>query len=245
MRRRDRVAGSSEPGLRSRETLPRGWRRRASSLRDPREPPGTATARTSPRIGSSGPGVDAALGGLGARLRRLPAGAGARAPRRPPGIDKADVDDVLAEAVPSDRSRSLPRSGRPSSITAIRFARRFGLLQVLGGQQIVVPSATSRSMTSQSPKPAGRVEAGGRLVEEQDLGAADQARGEVEAAAHAPGVTFGAGAAAGSERVGRVARQSSARCACGGPAHVEQAGRPSPKVLAAGKVLVHGPRTGR
>ena len=66
-----------------------------------------------------------------------------------------------------------------------------GLLQVLRGQQ------HGRAVRDQAADDVphvlalGRVEAGGRLVQEDHLGAADQARGQVEAAAHAAGVGLG------------------------------------------------------
>ncbi len=49
----------------------------------------------------------------------------------------------------------------------------------------VVPSATRASIVSHSADAAARVEAGGRLVEEQHRRAGDERGGEVEPAAHA------------------------------------------------------------
>lgn len=66
-----------------------------------------------------------------------------------------------------------------------------GLLQVLGGQQDrrAVPPEFAHGVVDLAP--AGRVQSGGRLVEEEDPGPADQGGGEVQAAAHAARVGGG------------------------------------------------------
>jgi hypothetical protein len=63
-----------------------------------------------------------------------------------------------------------------------------GLLQVLGGQQH--RRARVDQVADQRPQvvAAGGVQAGGGLVQEQHPGAADQGGGQVQAAAHPPGV---------------------------------------------------------
>jgi hypothetical protein len=59
-----------------------------------------------------------------------------------------------------------------------------GLLQVLGGQQH--GGTALDQVADQRPQvaAAGRVQPGGGLVQEQHLGPADQAGGQVEAPAH-------------------------------------------------------------
>ena len=55
----------------------------------------------------------------------------------------------------------------------------------------VVPPAASDRMMSHIPIRGPRVQAGGRLVEEEHPGLADQAGGQVEPALHAAGVGLG------------------------------------------------------
>ena len=80
--------------------------------------------------------------------------------RRPLGDDPAAVDDpdVVGELV--------------------------GLLQVLGGEEDGRALVVQRPHLLPDRLAADRVEAGGRLVEEEDAGLVDQRRGEVEAALH-------------------------------------------------------------
>ena len=75
-----------------------------------------------------------------------------------------------------------------------------GLLEVLGGEQH--RHAVGHQAAHDAPQlgAAARVEPGGRLVEEQHLRPADQARRQVQAAAHAAGVGLGRSSA----RVGEV-----------------------------------------
>ena len=63
-----------------------------------------------------------------------------------------------------------------------------GLLQVLGGQEDRHPVVGQLADDLPHGLAAARVEAGGRLVQEDHLGPPDQAGGEVEPAAHAAGV---------------------------------------------------------
>ena len=69
-----------------------------------------------------------------------------------------------------------------------RGGEPFGFLDVLGGQQRA--SAPGGQLPEDLPQlqASGRVQAGGRLVEEQDRGRGQQRGGEVQAAAHPPGV---------------------------------------------------------
>ena len=68
---------------------------------------------------------------------------------------------------------------------------RVGLLQVLRGQQHRRPVGDQRADDVPHVLALGRVEAGRRLVEEDHVRAADQARGQVEPPAHAAGVGLG------------------------------------------------------
>ncbi len=112
-----------------------------------------------------------------------------------------------------------------------------GLLQILGGEQH--RDAVGHQPAHHAPQvgAAARVEPGGGLVEEEHLGAADQAGGQVEAAAHAAGVGLG-GTPAG---VGQVeALQQLARACPGvGTGHAQQAADHH-QVLDAGEHLVDG-----
>src|SRR5262249_12424768 len=59
------------------------------------------------------------------------------------------------------------------------------LVEILGGQQQGHAARDQLADHVPHPQPAGRVEAGGRLVQEQHRRPGHQAGGEVEAAAHA------------------------------------------------------------
>ena len=68
---------------------------------------------------------------------------------------------------------------------------RVGLLQVLRGEQHRRPVVDQRPDDAPHVLALGRVQAGRRLVQVDHVGPADQARGQVEAAAHAAGVGLG------------------------------------------------------
>jgi hypothetical protein len=63
-----------------------------------------------------------------------------------------------------------------------------GLLQVLGGQENRCPLAPQLAHDRPDFIAAARIQARGRLVEEQHLRAGDEARGDVQPAAHATGI---------------------------------------------------------
>ena len=65
-----------------------------------------------------------------------------------------------------------------------------GLVEVLGGEQQRDAVGDELADDLPHPHPAGRVEAGGRLVEEEHRWPGDEAGGEVEAPAHAAGVAL-------------------------------------------------------
>ena len=66
-----------------------------------------------------------------------------------------------------------------------RVGQLVGLFEVLGRQQERRPLADEAADDLPHPESAAWVEAGGRLVEEQQAGPPDQGAGEVEPAAHA------------------------------------------------------------
>jgi hypothetical protein len=112
-----------------------------------------------------------------------------------------------------------------------------GLLQVLGGQQD--GGAVGDQLADHVPDlaPAARVEPGGGLVQAQDGGPADEAGGQVEAAAHAARVGLDRAAA----RVGQV--EALQQLPGPGPGvaarELEQAGDQD-QVLGPGQLLVDG-----
>ncbi len=116
-----------------------------------------------------------------------------------------------------------------------------GLVEVLGGEKhgAAVPDHPADHLPD--PEPAGRVETGGRLVEEEDGRRHHHAGREVEAPAHAAGVPLGL-------TVGGVAQFQPLQQG-GGP--LPRRGAPEPaqladhlEVLPAGEQLVEGGRLG-
>ena len=86
-----------------------------------------------------------------------------------------------------------------------------GLVQVLGGEEDRDPVGDEVADDLPHGAAAARVEAGGRLVEEDDARVADQGHREVEPAPHAAGV--GGGRLARPPRPGRTARAARRRAA--------------------------------
>ena len=84
--------------------------------------------------------------------------------------------------------------------------------------------------------PAARIQAGGRLIQEDDAGVPDQRHRQVEAAPHAPGV--GEGQFPG--RVGQLEafKQRNGTCLPLTPTQVVQVGH-EPQILFAGEQVVH------
>jgi hypothetical protein len=100
-----------------------------------------------------------------------------------------------------------------------RVGQRLGLLQVLRGEQDRHTEAGEPADGGPDVVPLARIQTGGGFVEKDHLGPADQAGGEIEAAAHAAGVgadpaVGGAGGAELVEQFGRAGLR-------GGPAQVE------------------------
>ena len=71
---------------------------------------------------------------------------------------------------------------RPSTITATRSASAWASSMKWVVRKTVLPSAQRSLIVDHAWRRAERVEAGGRLVEEEQVGVADEGEGEVEAA---------------------------------------------------------------
>ena len=139
-----------------------------------------------PVAAGQGDGQAAGLGGgdgllVEQPLRRAPA-ARSRSSRSASCTCSVEppIDDLSSSGVPS-------ATFRPRSMTCDPVGELVGLVEVLGGQQH--GAALADQLADGLPHlPAGaRVEAGGRLVEEDQRRPGDQARGQVEPAAHAAG----------------------------------------------------------
>ena len=120
------------------------------------------------------------VGSLSANGRQRAGGGDELAGRR-----NLDVDAVVA-----DPRLQLVRACRaatvwPWSSTTMSSAMRSASSRYCVVRMMVVPSRTSSREHLPQVAAAARVEAGGRLVEEQHLGAAHQAGRDIEAAAHA------------------------------------------------------------
>ena len=97
--------------------------------------------------------------------------------------------------VPTDAALQLRRGAGRDDQAAVDdhdlVGQLVGLVQVLGRQQQCRAPGDQRADDVPHPQPGPRVQAGGRLVQEQDLGPADQARGQVQTAMHAAGEALG------------------------------------------------------
>ena len=118
-----------------------------------------------------------------------------------------------------------------------------GLLEVLRGEQHGDTVGGEAADDVPHARCGARVEAGGRLVEEQHRGPADEAGGEVEPAPHAAGVGLDRAArpASASPNCSSSSRRGPARRR---PGHAEQAGDEH-EVLVPVSVLVDARRTAR
>ena len=112
----------------------------------------------------------------------------------------------------------------PWSMTEMRSASASASSRYCVVSSTVVPSATRVRMTSHMRLPARRVEAGGRLVEEQHRRAGDEAGGEIEPAAHAARVRLHH--AVGGERELELLEQLLGACRCVLLRHASTGGRP-------------------
>ena len=139
--------------------------------------------------------------------------------RRPPGRSARPPAgrwsrSVTVTSMTSPPTLAFSSSDVPSAMTSAvvddhdPVGQLVGLLQVLGGEQH--RGALGHQLPDDLPQvdPRPRVQAGGRLVQEQDRGPADQAGAQVQPAAHAPrvglhGAVGGVGQAEALEQIGR------------------------------------------
>ena len=114
-----------------------------------------------------------------------------------PGADPLGLGDrplLQGQADVGVADRRLERLGRalgdhpPPVDDADVVGELVGLLQVLGGEKHRRPLVVQRAHLLPDRFAADRVEARGRLVEEEDSGLVDEGGGEVEAPLHAAGV---------------------------------------------------------
>ena len=204
-------------------------RRRGSGPR-----PGGRSGRGTPRRGSAGRARSRRSGRPAAPARRPPRRARSASAH---GADSAAGSGSRC-TVPSSRASTRSASGRcsgssrrtcsapeptdalswpgvpsaitlPWSITAIPSASWSASSRYCVQSRIVVPSAAQRADDVPHLVARARVEAGGRLVEEHQLGRDDDAGGDVEPAPHAAGVVLdepagGVGEAERLEQLGRA-----------------------------------------
>ena len=152
----------------------------------------------------------------------------------PGRIGRADLDPLTADH-PLEAVRGVVGDDPAVVDDADLVGQRVGLVQVLGGQQHGRSLGDEVADDVPHVLALGRVEAGGRLVEEDHRRAADQARGQVEPPAHAAGVGLGH-LAGGVGEVEPVQQLRGAGLGLAG-AQVEQLADHD-QVLGAGEVLV-------
>src|SRR5206468_469857 len=93
------------------------------------------------------------------------------------------------------RGRGALRHDQPVIDDGDAVAERVGLLQIVGGEEDRHALVAELSHLIPDAGTGLRVEAGGRLVEEEELWAVDDAEADIETPAHAAGI--GAGLAVG------------------------------------------------
>jgi len=151
------------------------------------------------------------------------------------------VGEVQPDMAAGDESLELVRGalGDQPSMVEERdpVGELIGFLQVLRGEEDRDPAGHQIADDLPHGAAAARVQAGGRLVEEDDAGVADQGHREVEPPAHAAGV----GSSRFACRVGQaeLAEQLGCPPPPRGPAQMAQVGH-EVQVLRTGEQLVHG-----
>ena len=225
--RRCRSVVSSVAGrpVRVRKTSSSVGRRRPTSSSSIRASASRRTASARRAVPSS-TGTATRRAESSTRGASLPSGASSSTARpRSSCAADADLDDVA----PGQRLQLVGRAGgdRPAVVDDDDVVGELvGLLEVLRGQQHVGAAADEGADGVPQLDPAARVEAGRRLVEEQQPRGADEAGPEVEAAAHpARVVAHQAVAVVGQAELG----EHGVGGARGPPAgRARTAGRPSP-----------------
>ena len=107
--------------------------------------------------------------------------------RHVPAVADVHLDDVAADPL-LELGGSTGGDG-PTVVDDHDLAGEMvGLIEVLGGQQHVGPGLHERPDRVPQLDPAARIQARGRLVEQQQPRSADQARTEVKPPAHPPGI---------------------------------------------------------
>ena len=132
-------------------------------------------------------------------------------------VVQPDLEALAADAVLELVGRAL---GDDAAVVDDRdpVGEAVGLVEVLRRQQHGRAAGDERPRWLPEPEPAARVEAGGRLVEEEHRRAGDERGGEVEPAAHAARVGRGRAARPASAR---SKRSSSSRAALAGRSGAE------------------------
>ena len=169
----------------------------------------------------------------GRRRRRAGPPAGAASSRRAGSVT---VSSRRSPPIWALSWSAVPRAITcPLSITAMSSASTSASSRYCVVSSRVVPSATSCWMTAHMLGAAARVEARGRLVEEQHRRVGHQRAGEVETASHAAGVRLGR-AVGGVDEV-ELRQQLAGALAAAPPAQVVEPAD-HVEVLEAGEVLV-------
>ena len=166
--------------------------------------------------------------------RRAVRGEHVRGLREPGAIVDDHLDPLAAD--PGLELVRGPARDDPTLVDDRDLVRELvGLLEVLRRQEQRVPFAHLGADHVPQPEPASRVEPGGRLVEEQQLGSTDERPGEVEAPSHAArvGLRDPVTGALQAELLEQLVRAAP----CLGARELVQASE-HPEVLAAREVLV-------
>src|SRR5690606_41919075 len=113
-------------------------------------------------------------------------------------VDRPDLQHLAADLRLQDGGRAV-RDALPPVDDDDVVGELVGLLQVLRGEQHGDAVVGQAAHDVPQAVAAARVEAGGRLVQEEDLRTPDQARREVETAAHPARVGLGGAFGGGGE----------------------------------------------
>ena len=207
-RLRPPVSVSSSAGwpVRARNTSSRlGWPSEKSAT----PMPARASAAT-PRRAAIGVGARRAVSAAGSASRLTGAERASRA-RAAASARCSGSQQPHVQRAGADRRLQLARRALGDHLAVVDHrdpvGELVGLVEVLGGEQDRRALGGERADDVPHLVAAARVEAGGRLVEEEQLGRDDDAGGDVEPAAHAAGVVLDLPAG----RVGRARTPRAAR----------------------------------